>query len=44
MATTTNNDKATLRYRKVTRTPQTGENAGKTLYYAAARRPSQARA
>ena len=33
---TNNNDKGTLQYRKVTRTPQTGENAGKQLYYAAA--------
>jgi len=33
MATTT---KGTLKYRKVQRTPQTGENAGKQLWYATA--------
>ena len=33
MATTT---KGTLKYRKVQRTPQTGDNAGKTLWYATA--------
>ena len=33
MATTT---KGTLKYRKVQRTPQTGENAGKPLWYATA--------
>lgn len=33
---TNNSTKGTILYRKVARTPQTGENAGKTLYYATA--------
>ncbi len=32
----TNSNKGTIMYRKVARTPQTGENKGKTLYYATA--------